>query len=459
MRTERVKTSFWIDRATRRDALPPLSDDGDVDLLVIGGGYTGLWTALHAKEREPGRSVMIVEGARIGHAASGRNGGFVDPSLTHGLSNGIARWPRQIDQIVKLSTENFRGMVDDIERHGIECDWTEAGTYTFARTRWQAEWLREGAEEARAHGERATFIGPERIGEVTASPAYRAALYQPEQATVDPYRLAVGLLDAGVGLGVRVHEHTVIDDLRAGPGDHVTAVTADGIRVRAKQVVLATNAYPALLRRLSLLTVPVYDYALMSEPLTEEQFRSIGWTDQAGLADAGNQFHYYRKSDDGRILWGGYDAIYHYGSRRSELLTQRTETFRTLERNFFSTYPQLSGVRFTHQWGGLIDSSTRFCLTTGLAARGRIAYALGYTGLGVAATRFGADAMLDLLAGERTERTELDMIRRPALPFPPEPVRALGVRLTQVSMAAEDRTGKRNLWLKTMDSLGLGFDS
>ena len=116
-------------------------------------------------------------------------------------------------------------------------------------------------------------------------------------------------------------------------------------------------------------------------------------------------------------------------------------------------------MRFTHQWGGLIDSSTRFCLTAGAVHGGRVAYAFGYTGLGVAATRFGADVMLDLLAGERTERTELRMIREKPVPFPPEPVRWAGVELTRASMAAEDRTGRRNLWLKTMDALGLGFDS
>ena len=116
-------------------------------------------------------------------------------------------------------------------------------------------------------------------------------------------------------------------------------------------------------------------------------------------------------------------------------------------------------MEFTHQWGGMIDTSTRFCLKAGLAGRGRIAYALGYTGLGVASTRFGADAMLDLLEGEPTERTESALVRGGMLPFPPEPVRAMGINFTRWSMAAEDRTGRRNLWLRTMDALGLGFDS
>lgn len=222
---------------------------------------------------------------------------------------------------------------------------------------------------------------------------------------------------------------------------------------------LATNAYPPLLRRLAGVTVPVYDYALMTEPLSDEQFERIGWTGQEGLSDAGNQFHYYRKTDDGRILWGGYDAVYYFGSRRSESLTQRAETFATLERNFFATYPQLEGVRFTHQWGGMIDTSTQFCVTSDVVSRGRIAYAVGFTGLGVAATRFGAQVMLDQLTGEQTDRLALDLVRKHPLRFPPEPARALGVNLSRWSMAREDETGRRNLWLRTMDAVGLGFDS
>ena len=450
--------SFWIDRAPARRPHPPLRADRDADLVVVGGGYTGLWTALHAKERDPGRRVLLLEGNRIGEAASGRNGGFVDPSLTHGLANGLARWPDEIDELVRLGRENFRGLHDDLVRHGIDCDWIEGGALNFARTPWQAQWLEESVAQALAHGEPAEYLGPDRIAEATRSPEYCAASRQPEVATVDPYKLAIGLAEACERAGVELAEGTRVTRLD-DDGDVVVLRCATGATVRAARVALATNAYPTLLKRLSLVTIPVYDYALMTEPLTDEQFASIGWTGDEGLADAGNQFHYFRKTDDGRILWGGYDAIYHYGSRRAEALTQREATFATLRRNFAEIYPQLAGVRFTHQWGGMIDSSTRFCVTVGTARGGRVGYAFGYTGLGVASTRFGADAMLDLLDGLDTERTRCALVREKPVPFPPEPVRALGVHLTRWSMAAEDRTGRRNLWLRAMDAVGLGFDS
>jgi glycine/D-amino acid oxidase-like deaminating enzyme len=237
-------------------------------------------------------------------------------------------------------------------------------------------------------------------------------------------------------------------------------VHTPGDTVRARRAVLATNAYPSLLRRLRLMTVPVYDYCLVTEPMTPEQRRSVGWAGRQGVGDPANQFHYYRLTRDDRIVWGGYDAIYHYGSRLDPSLEQRPATFETLSRHFFVTFPQLEGLRFTHRWGGMIDTCTRFCAFYGTAMRGTVVYTAGFTGLGVGATRFAAEVMLDLAEGARTERTKLEMVRRKPTPFPPEPLRCAGVQLTRWSLARADRNGgRRNLWLRALDRLGLGFDS
>lgn len=204
----------------------------------------------------------------------------------------------------------------------------------------------------------------------------------------------------------------------------------------------------------------MYDYALMTEPLTPAQRDAIGWRNRQGLADTANQFHYYRITADGRILFGGYDAVYHYGNRVAPELAQRQATFAALASHFFTTFPQLHGVRFSHRWGGIIDTCTRFCAFFGTAYDGRLAYAAGYTGLGVGATRFGARVMLDLLDGADTPLTRLDLVRSKPLPFPPEPARAVGIGLTRSSLARADaRQGRRNLWLRTLDRLGVGFDS
>jgi glycine/D-amino acid oxidase-like deaminating enzyme len=198
----------------------------------------------------------------------------------------------------------------------------------------------------------------------------------------------------------------------------------------------------------------------VTEPLTAAQLASVGWRNRQGVADSGNQFHYYRLTADNRILWGGYDAIYHFGRVIRTSYDQRPATFTRLAEHFFTTFPQLEGIGFSHRWGGAIDTCSRFCAFFGTAHRGRVAYALGYTGLGVGATRFGARVMLDLLSGERTELTELEMVRSKPLPFPPEPFAYLGVQSVRWSLdQADRRSGRRNLLLRALDAIGMGYDS
>jgi glycine/D-amino acid oxidase-like deaminating enzyme len=176
------------------------------------------------------------------------------------------------------------------------------------------------------------------------------------------------------------------------------------------------------------------------------------------VTDAGMRFHYYRLIEGDRILWGGYDAIYHFGSRLERAHQQRAESHALLARQFFETFPQLEGLRFTHRWGGPIATTTRFTMTVGSAHARRVAWAIGYTGMGVGASRFGARAALEQLAGEG-ETLSLRFIRRKPYPWPPEPLRWLGVRFTQWALARFDETGRRGPWLWLLDAAGVGFDS
>ncbi|MFI6328683.1 NAD(P)/FAD-dependent oxidoreductase [Micromonospora chersina] len=456
---------YWLDRPERPDPLPPLAGVHDADLLVVGGGYSGLWTALLAKEADPDRDVLLVEAGTCGWAASGRNGGFCAASLTHGLANGAERWPDEIDELERLGRENLDAIADTVVKHGIDCDFERTGELAVAVEPYQLAGLAEDAALARRYGHDVRLLDRDEVRAEVASPTYLGGMWDRDRvALLEPAKLAWGLRRAALDLGVRVHEHTRVTGL-ARDGGALRAATAggpDGVpgAVRARQVVLATNAFPPLLRRLRAWLVPVYDYALMTEPLTPAQRDAIGWRNRQGLADTGNQFHYYRITADGRILFGGYDAVYHYGNRMAPELEQREATFTALASHFFTTFPQLDGLRFSHRWGGVIDTCTRFCAFFGTAYEGRLAYAAGFTGLGVGATRFGARVMLDLLGGEETPLTRLDLVRRKPLPFPPEPIRATGINLTRWSLARADaREGRRNLWLRTLDRLGLGFDS
>ncbi|MGN9774182.1 NAD(P)/FAD-dependent oxidoreductase [Micromonospora sp. H33] len=456
---------YWLDRPERPDPLPPLVGATDTDLLVVGGGYSGLWTALLAKQDDPDRDVLLVEAGTCGWAASGRNGGFCAASLTHGLANGVERFPQEIAELERLGRENLDAIAATVDAYGIDCDFERTGELSVAVEPHQLAGLAEDAELARRYGRDVTLLDADETRAEVDSPTYLGGVWDRDRvAMVDPAKLAWGLRRAAVDLGVRIHEHTRVTGLRRD-GAALRATTAGGAdatpgTVRARQVVLATNAFPPLLRRLRAWLVPVYDYALMTEPLADAQRKAIGWANRQGLADTGNQFHYYRITGDGRILFGGYDAVYHYGNRVAPSLEQRAVTFDALAQHFFTTFPQLDGLRFSHRWGGVIDTCTRFCPFFGTAYEGRLAYAAGYTGLGVGATRFGARVMLDLLGGGDTPLTRLDLVRSKPLPFPPEPVRAAGIHLTRWSLGRADaHEGRRNLWLRTLDRLGLGFDS
>jgi glycine/D-amino acid oxidase-like deaminating enzyme len=450
---------YWLDRPERPDPLPPLTGTHTADLLVVGGGYAGLWTALLAKRADPDRDVLLVDAGTCGWAASGRNGGFCAASLTHGLANGVDRFPGEIDELERLGRENLDGIAATVAEHGIDCDFERTGELAVAVEPYQLAGLASDAELARRYGHDVRLLDRDEVRAEVDSPTYLGGLWDRDRvAMLDPARLAWGLRRVCRQLGVRIYEHTRVTGL-ARDGGALLARTGHGC-VRAARVVLATNAFPPLLRRLRHYVVPVYDYALMTEPLSVAQRTGIGWRNRQGLADTGNQFHYYRITPDGRILFGGYDAVYHFGNRMHPSLEQRDATFTALAEHFFATFPQLTGLRFTHRWGGVVDTCTRFCPFFGTAFEGRLAYAAGFTGLGVGATRFGARVVLDLLCGQSTPLTRLDLVRSKPLPFPPEPIRAAGINLTRWSLARADaREGRRNLWLRTLDRFGLGFDS
>ncbi|WP_345983276.1 FAD-binding oxidoreductase [Streptomyces sp. DSS69] len=451
---------YWLDDPARPDALPALTGDEHADLLVVGGGYSGLWTALIAKERDPGRDVVLIEGHEVGWAASGRNGGFCAASLTHGLANGVERWPDEIAKLEELGERNLDAIEEAVARYGIDCEFERTGEIDVATEPHQLEDLREWHQEIVALGITGVdFLDRDALRAQVDSPTFLGGLWDRNGvAMLHPAKLAWGLKRACRELGVRIYEHTRgLDLVRSDPG---MAVRTPYGRVFARRVALGTNIFPSLVKRVRPYTVPVYDYALMTEPLTPEQLESIGWKGRQGLGDSANQFHYFRLSADNRILWGGYDAIYPYGGKLSADLDQRPETFLKLAEQFFGCFPQLSGLNFTHAWGGAIDTCSRFTAFFGTAHQGRVAYAAGYTGLGVGSTRFGADVMLDLLAGGETERTRLEMVRSKPMPFPPEPFAWAGIEITKRSLARADSDGgHRNLWLRTMDKLGLGFDS
>ena len=455
---------FWLDDladAAKRPR-PRLTGERVAQLAIVGGGYTGMWTAVLAKRRYPDARVVVVEAKSIGWAASGRNGGFCEASLTHGHDNGMSRWPDEMPTLDRLGIENLDAIGAAEAEFGMDFEFERNGALGVAVEPHQVAWLREEVEAAAARGDDSVRLLDE--AEVRAevdSPTYLGGIWDTRgSALVHPAKLAAELARVAEDLGVEIFEQSPVRRIDTPGSTGAVSLVTDGGRVLAQQAVLATNVFPSLLKRNRLMTVPVYDYVLMTEPLSGEQLASIGWSNRQGIGDLANQFHYYRLSRDNRILFGGYDAVYHYGRRVREQYEQRPESYERLAAHFFTTFPQLEGLRFSHRWAGAIDTSTRFCAFFGTARDGRVAYAAGFTGLGVASTRFAAEVMLDQLEQRDNERTRLRMVRERPLPFPPEPAAAIGINATRWSLDRADHTGgRRNMLLKTLDALGLGFDS
>ena len=358
-----------------------------------------------------------------------------------------------------MGRDTLDAIEDAVARHGIDCDFERSGELDVATAPWQTDALSRNTPWRSGLGLGWRLLDRDQVQDEVASPTYLAAIDDPDGvAMVDPARLAWGLAATAERLGVRVFEHSPADGLdRDGAG--VSVATPHG-RVRAARALVATAAGRPVRRSIGAYVVPVWDYALMTEPLPPDVRASLGWARRQGIGDAPNQFHYYRLTADDRLLFGGYDALYFLGGDTDPRRAQHPETFAILAEHLVQTFPQLADVGITHAWGGHIDTCSRFSAFWHRMLGGRAVYVGGFTGLGVGASHFGARTALDLVDGRDTERTRLAMVRSKPIPFPPEPLRWTGIQLTRASLARADRNeGRRNLWLRALDWAGLGFDS
>ena len=431
---------------------------------MVGGGYTGLWTALLARERYPGRSVVLLEAGRCGWEAQRPQRrlrlGQPDPRVRQ-RPRALARGARgaRPARARRTSPRSARRSAS----YGIDCGWEETGELDRRhRGRTRSRSCAALAAEMAAAGHEVELLDAAQARAEVDSPTYLGGLLRAARHRAG--RAGPAGLGAAAGLPGRRRAHP-----RGDPGDRRSPRTArrcgcttGGGRVRAGRVALATNAFPPLLRRLRLATVPVYDHVLMTEPLSPAQLPRSAGRGGRGSATPRNQFHYYRLTRDDRILWGGYDAIYHYGSRIAPDLEQRDATHERLAEHFFTTFPQLAGLGFSHRLGRR-DRHLHPVLARSTARRtpGGVAYALGYTGLGVAASRFGAQVMLDLLDG-RGHRADpaADGARASRCRSRRSRCGGPACELTRWSMGrADERGGRRNAWLRALDRVGLGFDS
>ena len=453
---------LWHDPDIMPEVLPALASDQKCELLIVGGGFTGLWAAMQAKERRPDADIILIEQTFVGDGASGRCGGFLSTSLAHGETNVAHRFSGEADRLHELGTQNMKELLETLQRYDIDARYECTGAMGVALDPQSAEDLREEYEEEKTNGADVTWFDQEAVRKQINSPTFFAGLWhrRGQDGVVDPARLCWGLKDVLVNqFGVRIFEGTRLLDVEPVGNDGMKASCEGGI-ILADKVLMATNAFTSKVRQIRRSIIPVWDYQIATEPLTEEQMERIAWgQSRQALSDHKNMFHYFRLTLDNRITWGGGGAVRYYFNRGiDERYADAPERFEQLAEEFFEMFPQLHDVKFSNKWGGIIATSTRFCMVPGVAYNGRLAWSVGYTGHGVAASRFGARVGIEMLGYQPSDILQMQFITRKTLPWAPEPFRWLGVRFTHNALVkADNNGGKRGLWLTFLDKLGLGF--
>ena len=453
------QSCYWL--AQRRTAAePPLEGHHETDIVVVGAGFTGVWTSLFLKEIDPALQVTVVEQGVAAYGASGRNAGMLGEGIDHSPALSVEHFgwdeARRLDA---LGRQNIIRFIRFLEERGIDCDLERSGRLDVALSEEQFEHLRHSAETAQRLGSAhwRVLSGPELRGMVHCD-RYHGGLLNPNTGMLDPVKLVDGLKREAKRLGVRFFERSrVMDVSPSGAGVRVRTKAGE---VTGRRAVLATNAYSHhLLPRLRWRFLPLYDYILVSDPLTPAQHEAIGWSGRQTLGDARNFFKYYRLTADNRILWGTSEALYFRGNRVDESCDHSERHYVELRESFFRHFPALAGLRFPYAWGGPICSTTRFTPFFGSVADGRILYGLGYTGHGVASTRIGGEVLAHMALDKPSPLLDLSMVKKMPFPFPPEPLRSLSIGAVTRALRRVDNGGRPGLFLRCLEAMGIGLSS
>jgi glycine/D-amino acid oxidase-like deaminating enzyme len=436
--------SFWLetsgDNLTSR---PRLDGSIDVDVAVMGAGYTGLWTAYYLLRRDPSLRVAVVEREIAGFGASGRNGGWCYPGFP--VSTGLLR--------ERFGTESARAIahamfetVDEIERvltdEEIDAHWVRGGALRLARGEHQRTSVENAYKTLEAFGlaDCYQFLNAAETAERVHVTDTVAALYTPAGASVHPARLARGLARSVERHGGTIYEQTPVVDFEPGPRPRLVTPFGD---VRAKTIVLAGEAYSQQLPKLQRTLVPMYSLIVLTEPLAQSDWELIGWRNRELVASSRMSVDYLNRTADGRILFGGRGAPYRMHSLIDDSLDRHGPTHDMLRRMTVEWFPMLKDVRFTHAWGGPLGMPRDWMPTTSYDAAGGVARAGGYTGQGVATANLLGRILTDLISGEVTALTQLPTVNHRSPRWEPEPLRWLGIRYAQEGFARLDRDAER----------------
>lgn len=432
--------SYWLS-LDPYEPNPPLEGETRADVAVVGGGFTGLWTAYHLLKADPGMTVAILEANAIGYGASGRNGGFAMTLIHRSLADLVdAVGPEQAKALHRAAEESVRGIERVCAEEGIEADLQPNGLITVSNNPLQDEVIRRDVEAAqRLSIDGITYLDRDAVQAAVHSETFRCGMREATCTLLNPARLARGLKRTVERLGARVYEDTPMTRLE--PAEREVVVSTPKGRVVAQRALLAANAYSARIPQLRRYVMPFYSYILLSQPLTDEQWSRVGWAGREGMEDRRVFLHYFRPTIDGRLLWAGRDAPYHPDGPHPRY-DRDDHVFRRLEETFAWTFPQLHDVRFEYRWGGPIGVTGEFLPLIGWLKGERVAYAFGYNGHGVAITHLASRAVRDLILDRDSDERRLAIVNRKPIDLGPSLLRDPLVRATVKYQLRRDDEGR-----------------
>ena len=438
--TDYREKSYWLESLP--EAIKPnpgLESSETADVVIMGGGYTGLSTGYHLKKLNPALDVRLIESDVCGYGASGRNGGF---SMTlFGLTKGITAF-RFNDEKARAAQVHMEKAVDYlhdfITGHGIECDYEQSGYLLVGTSEAQVKRVAHDFKIMEKWG----LGGVERwdrqkLAAEFNTDFYKLGWFEPRCGILNPAKLARGLKQVAEKEGVTIYEQSPVKGFAKNSPGGFSVRTQKG-EIKAEYLVIATNAYSILFPELRSMQKPAFTHIVLTEPLTDSQLESIGWGCRAGVEDARDLIHYYRLTRDNRIAMGGGDVSIGYGADLGKDFNARV--FKHLENHITEIFPQLKGIRITHKWGGPVSVTLDMAPVIGYLGQDKKAlFSMGCIGHGVSMTTTNGQAMAELICGETTARTEQFFIGRKVIPWPPEPVTHGLVHAIRGFMKLEDR--------------------
>jgi glycine/D-amino acid oxidase-like deaminating enzyme len=452
------RLSLWLDQvADDGDALAPrpgLDGATDADVVVVGGGLTGLWTAYYLTENDPGLDVLVVEQEVVGFGASGRNGGWCSAlfpasaatlAAEHGEAAARAMRAAMRDTVVEVA--------GTAAAEGIDCDVAYGGTVVVARSGPQLRRARAEADGARRWGDEVELLDADDARARLGAAGVRGGTYTPDCAALQPARLTRGLAEVLEARGVRIAERSRAVGIEPGRvvvepvarRDAATTPDHAGARrrvtVRCRHVVRATEAWTPQLPGARRDVVPVYSLMIATEPLPADVWDVVGLQERETFSDHRHLIVYGQRTADGRLAFGGRGAPYHWRSAVRPEHDRAPRVFAALERTLHELFPVLrtAGVRVTHRWGGPLAIARDWHASVGLDRRTGLAWAGGYVGDGLSTTNLAGRTLADLLTGRDTELTRLPWVGHRSPRWEPEPLRWLGVNAGLRAMALADR--------------------